>query len=136
MQICGRNLVPNGVAYVSYNTYPGWHMRAMLREMMLYHTEGIGDPMTRVKQARGLLKFVAKSATPEDTPHAQYMRQEAKAFENLAIATSSTNISRTRISRFTSTNSPPMPSATGCGTSPRLISTCSTPTSHPRSSKC
>src|SRR5262249_29794315 len=38
LQICRQNLVPNGVAYVSYNTYPGWHMRGMIRDMMVYHS--------------------------------------------------------------------------------------------------
>jgi methyltransferase-like protein/SAM-dependent methyltransferase len=84
LEICARNLVPNGIAYVSYNTYPGWHMRGMLREMMLYHTGEMGDPSTRVKQARALLQFVARSAKPEHSPFAQYLRQEAKAFERLA----------------------------------------------------
>ena len=27
LAICSRNRVPNGVADVSYNTYPGWRMR-------------------------------------------------------------------------------------------------------------
>ena len=31
LKVCGENLSPNGVAYVSYNTYPGWHMRQMVR---------------------------------------------------------------------------------------------------------
>jgi SAM-dependent methyltransferase len=32
LEICARNLAPNGVAYVSYNTYPGWHARGTIRE--------------------------------------------------------------------------------------------------------
>src|SRR5262249_7938955 len=32
LTICTRNLAPDGVTYVSYNTYPGWHMRGMVRE--------------------------------------------------------------------------------------------------------
>ena len=27
LAICARNLVPEGIGYVSYNTYPGWHMQ-------------------------------------------------------------------------------------------------------------
>lgn len=27
LAICSENLAPSGVAYVSYNTYPGWHER-------------------------------------------------------------------------------------------------------------
>ena len=34
---------PNGVAYVSYNTYPGWHMRGMIRDMMRYHAGRFDD---------------------------------------------------------------------------------------------
>ena len=26
-----RKNVPHGVAFISYNTYPGWHVRAMVR---------------------------------------------------------------------------------------------------------
>jgi cyclopropane fatty-acyl-phospholipid synthase-like methyltransferase len=26
LAICRQNLAPNGVAYISYNTYPGWNM--------------------------------------------------------------------------------------------------------------
>ena len=35
--LCQNHLAPQGVAYISYNTYPGWHMRGMIRDMMLYH---------------------------------------------------------------------------------------------------
>jgi 2-polyprenyl-3-methyl-5-hydroxy-6-metoxy-1,4-benzoquinol methylase len=27
LQICAEQLTPNGLAYNSFNTYPGWHMR-------------------------------------------------------------------------------------------------------------
>ena len=31
LDICGKNMAPGGVAYVSYNTYPGWHARGLWR---------------------------------------------------------------------------------------------------------
>src|SRR5216684_1854115 len=37
LSICHTNLQPNGIAYISYNTLPGWHMRGMIRDMMRYH---------------------------------------------------------------------------------------------------
>jgi methyltransferase-like protein/SAM-dependent methyltransferase len=61
LAVCRQNLAPNGVCYVSYNVYPGWHMLAALREMMLYHVRGLADPAERVSQARALLDFFAKS---------------------------------------------------------------------------
>src|SRR5207247_675018 len=36
LTVCARNLAPAGVAYVSYNTYPGWHTRSLLREFLCY----------------------------------------------------------------------------------------------------
>src|SRR5262249_48719711 len=34
LHVCSHNLAANGVAYVSYNTYPGWFLRGMVRRMM------------------------------------------------------------------------------------------------------
>ena len=33
--ICKQNLSENGIAYVTYNTYPGWRLRGMIRDLML-----------------------------------------------------------------------------------------------------
>src|SRR5262245_16820704 len=43
LAICRRHLAPNGVAYVSYNTYPGWHLRGMVRDMLTYHARQFED---------------------------------------------------------------------------------------------
>ena len=59
--ICGRQLARNGIAYVSYNTLPGWRMRSVVRDAMSYHTRGIADARTRVAQARAMLDFLADS---------------------------------------------------------------------------
>src|SRR5262245_21338275 len=36
LAVCGANLAPQGVAYVSHNCYPGWHAWGMVREMMAF----------------------------------------------------------------------------------------------------
>ncbi len=61
LALCKRNLAPNGLVYVSYNTYPGWHMLGTLRDMMLFHVRGIDDPRERAAEARSLLNFMAES---------------------------------------------------------------------------
>jgi SAM-dependent methyltransferase/methyltransferase-like protein len=63
--ICARNLAPDGVAYVSYNTYPGWHQRGMVREMMNFHARTFPDPRQRVEQARALLSFLVEGYPKE-----------------------------------------------------------------------
>ena len=63
LAICGKQLAPQGVAYVSYNTYPGWHFSGMIREMMIYHTKHLTDLKDKVVQARALLNFLAQSSS-------------------------------------------------------------------------
>lgn len=36
LAICRNNLSENGIAYISYNTYPGWKTREVVRDMMLF----------------------------------------------------------------------------------------------------
>jgi SAM-dependent methyltransferase len=75
LQIAAGNLTPNGVAYVSYNTYPGWHTREMVRHMMRYHADQFDDPGEQVEQARAMLKFLSTSAAAG--PYAQVLADEA-----------------------------------------------------------
>lgn len=80
LRICRENLTPRGVAYVSYNAYPGWHQRDMVREMMLYHTRGIEDPYERSERCLDLLGFVAEAARSEEH-HGRFLQAR---FEHLS----------------------------------------------------
>jgi methyltransferase-like protein len=59
LAICKDHLAPNGVAYVSYNTYPGCHLRQAARWALQFHVEGIDDAEERIAQARALARFIA-----------------------------------------------------------------------------
>lgn len=61
LDVCRENLAPNGVAYVSYNAYPGWHILGTIRQMMLYHTRDIKEPLLRAAQARALMEFLVEA---------------------------------------------------------------------------
>lgn len=67
-ETCHRNLAPNGVAYISYNTYPGWHMLGAIREMMLYHTREASEPAMKAAQARALLDFLVEAIPADNGP--------------------------------------------------------------------
>jgi SAM-dependent methyltransferase len=54
-----RHLAPQGVAFVSYNVYPGGHLRAMLREAVLMHLEEVEEPGERLRGAREFLRWLA-----------------------------------------------------------------------------
>lgn len=66
LAISGSQLSPHGIAYVSFNTLPGWsHLRA-LREMLLYHTERYPDPLEKFDQARAFVTFLRETSPDGD----------------------------------------------------------------------
>ncbi|MBW2445989.1 MAG: methyltransferase regulatory domain-containing protein [Deltaproteobacteria bacterium] len=77
LQLCGSTLTPQGVAIVTYNTYPGWGVRSAVRNMMLFHTAGIDDPAKKTAQARAVLDFAAANASP-DSPYGQMLAGEVE----------------------------------------------------------
>jgi methyltransferase-like protein/SAM-dependent methyltransferase len=61
LAVIRRHLAPNGIGYISYNCYPGWHMLDMAREMMLYRIRDISDPSERVAKAKELIDILVDS---------------------------------------------------------------------------
>lgn len=59
LRICRDNLNAHGVAYVSYNVYPGAHVRQMVAEMMQYHARRFAEPAQQIEQALALAAFLA-----------------------------------------------------------------------------
>jgi methyltransferase-like protein/SAM-dependent methyltransferase len=69
LEIFARHLAPQGIAYLSYNTYPGCHLRAMAREMMQFHVRAIPDPAERTEQARALIELLKRFAHGRSGPY-------------------------------------------------------------------
>jgi methyltransferase-like protein/SAM-dependent methyltransferase len=78
LDLCGQVLSPGGVAYISYNTYPGWHMRGMIRDIMRYRAKSFNEPAHRLAQARSLLTFFNNSVRGENDPFAMLLKQEVE----------------------------------------------------------
>lgn len=60
LAVCQRHLKPGGLGYISYNTYPGWRTRSVVRDLLLYHASGIEDPRARIEAAKEILKFMCE----------------------------------------------------------------------------
>src|ERR1700730_8529631 len=43
LETCKSQLAPNGVAFISYNAYPGGHLHDTVLEMMRFHTRHVTD---------------------------------------------------------------------------------------------
>ena len=82
LELCRGLLTPHGIAFVSYNALPGAHMRAMLREMMLFHVRGLESPEERIEQARALTQFLAQGQVPADEHRGWFKGELERALEH------------------------------------------------------
>jgi len=88
LELGGALLSGNGVAFVSYNAKPGGYLRTMLRDMMLFGTNSIDDPIQRVAEGFRFLRFVAGSR-PKDDVYRQLIESQLVGMEKRAAAVTS-----------------------------------------------
>jgi SAM-dependent methyltransferase len=72
MEICQSCLEPQGVAYISYNVYPGCRLREITREMMLFHTRDTKDPQQKVALSRAVAEWAADVQT-KPSPYSTHL---------------------------------------------------------------
>ncbi len=78
LEMIRSRLTDNGIAYVSYNTFPGWHTRRTIRDFVLQHSGGLTDLDERVEQARTLIKFL-HDASSADTNYGKLIRGQCQS---------------------------------------------------------
>jgi SAM-dependent methyltransferase len=83
LSFIGRHLASEGIAYVSYNSHPGSHMRDLVRDIMNFHVRGLADPRQRIGQARAILKFVSEGSK-KDTVYGGVLREQFERVEKMA----------------------------------------------------
>jgi 2-polyprenyl-3-methyl-5-hydroxy-6-metoxy-1,4-benzoquinol methylase len=76
LRVCRELLSENGIAFISYNAFPGGHVRGMLREMLLYHVDSAAEPKVKINQGRALLKLLADGHRDTDE-YGAVLRAEA-----------------------------------------------------------
>lgn len=67
--ICEHNLAPNGVAYIGFNTKPGWNVNNTIRDMMSYISVTVDDPAVKINQRKAVLKFLLDATKETNTPY-------------------------------------------------------------------
>lgn len=80
LSLMSRCLAPNGVAYVSYNTRPGWHEASAIRDAVLYDLRGVDAPKERVARAREYFAWVRESI-PDGGMHGRRFIEELARME-------------------------------------------------------
>jgi len=66
LALIAARLAPHGIAFVSYNCYPGCYVRRMAWEMLRFHTEHLAEPQARIAEARALVELLAGARSRRD----------------------------------------------------------------------
>ena len=82
LKLSRQRLKKQGVAYISYNTNPGWRMRGMLRDIMLYHADNFQNIQTKITQSRALIGFLAETLDKENSAYATLLKNEVELMKN------------------------------------------------------
>ncbi len=75
LAICRDNLRPQGVAFISYNAYPGWHFENTIRFLACGAAAVDDPPARRVASARKLLEVFSAVLAEEPAPHGRLLKQ-------------------------------------------------------------
>lgn len=81
LRVCRENLAPEGIAYISYNTYPGWKASDVVRDAMILNSFGATNPQERLKRAKdvlGMLEHGLAAANPMGSALQNAVRQLRK----------------------------------------------------------
>ncbi|MDC0935962.1 class I SAM-dependent methyltransferase [Pirellulales bacterium] len=76
LRLCGARLAADGIAYLSYNTLPGWHYRGVLRDMLRYHADSDASAAAQIEQARSLFEWVARDIPDRNGLRSQLIVEE------------------------------------------------------------
>lgn len=60
LRICRENLSPKGLAYISYNTYPGWKAGDIVRDAMLLHSHSASTDQEKLDSAKVMLTLLSE----------------------------------------------------------------------------
>ncbi len=77
--ICRGALTPQGVAYISYNTFPGWHVRSVIRELLCRHAPADKSSVERIARGKELLDFFSTALEREGTAAAAQLKADIDA---------------------------------------------------------
>jgi methyltransferase-like protein len=81
LKLASGLLAPAGLFYVSYNALPGWRMRGMLRDVLVYGDRKAEKPEARVAAARDALARLRAAIEGSDALSSQYLREEIAHLE-------------------------------------------------------
>jgi len=83
LPFCRRLLSDLGILYVSYNTYPGWYGRGLVRAFMLRVGAGLERPEEQVSVARRALDDLIAAYARADDSFAKLLEEEKTRIDDM-----------------------------------------------------
>ncbi|MEQ1753048.1 MAG: class I SAM-dependent methyltransferase [Micropepsaceae bacterium] len=84
LRICSNSLSADGIAVISFNVLPGWHLRRVVRDICLLHA-GKGSQSERVGRARRALVEIANNLSGSDV-YTTLLQAEARRLQKMPSA--------------------------------------------------
>lgn len=78
MRLIPSVLAPNGIAFISYNTLPGWHLRMAIRDIMLYPTNQGASPEEKKDNGIEMLYKLAKGLPETSSLSEKWLKKETE----------------------------------------------------------
>ena len=75
--LCANSLSDAGIAYVSYNVLPGWHLQLIVREMCRRYAASSGSPQSQIARARSVLAQLAQ-LSDDKSAFGKVLREEVQ----------------------------------------------------------
>jgi methyltransferase-like protein/trans-aconitate methyltransferase len=86
LSLCSELLSPQGLAYVSYNTLPGWHLRGAIRSVLREQVPKHEHPTVQARVARDFLGFWRQHLLTEHSPTQKWLGRELDTINILSDA--------------------------------------------------
>ncbi|MBT3371199.1 MAG: methyltransferase domain-containing protein [Rhodospirillaceae bacterium] len=83
LPLCRRLLSEHGIIYISYNTYPGWHGRGLVRELMLRAGAAAANGAEQVAMARAALDDLIAAYAQNGDAYAALLAEEKARVDDM-----------------------------------------------------
>ena len=67
LDVVQKYLKTEGIAFISYNTYPGWHLQDIAKNLMLFGSDSHQDRLIRTEQSFETLNFTSEIISRKNT---------------------------------------------------------------------
>ena len=68
----------NGLAYISYNTYPGWFFKKTVRDMMYYRGRKAANPHDKIAKGIEMLQLLSDGIPEDSSLSEKWVKEEAR----------------------------------------------------------